>query len=274
MATKTPPTLPGLIDAHCHLDYAPMCDDLEAAFAAARAAGVVQYVHIGCTPEAMDRAVQLAEQHNPVFAVVGVHPHEAKNMQPATLDKMRAHAAHPKVVALGETGLDYFYDSSPRAQQRESFAAHIELGRELDMPIVLHIRDAHQEAFEIIAAAGLRGQRPGMVHCFTGGPAEARSWLDLGFHLSFSGISTFKNAPEIREAAKLCPADRILVETDAPFLSPRPVRGLKNVPAHVAFTCAALAEVRGEAPQALALRAAANTRTLLDMPQATEPGAA
>ncbi len=266
MASKTPPNLPGLIDAHCHLDYAPMCEDLDATLATAQAAGVVQMLHIGCSVESMDTAVELADAHPPVFASVGIHPHEAKHMGPAVIDRLREHAAHPKVVALGETGLDYFYDNSPRQAQRESFATHIRLGRELDMPIVLHIRDAHEEAFEIMESTGARTDKPGMVHCFTGGPAEARRWLDLGFHLSFSGISTFKSAPQIREAAKLCPADRILLETDAPFLAPNPVRGRENLPAYVAFTCAALAQVRGEAPTALAQQAASNTRALLRMP--------
>ncbi len=263
---KTPPYLPGLIDAHCHLDYAPMSPDLQACFEAGSAAGVVQYVHVGCAPESIDRAVVLADAHPQVFAVVGVHPHEAKHTDDAILDRLREHAKNPNVVAIGETGLDYHYDLSPREDQRRSLAQHVELARALDMPVVLHIRDAHEEALAIVAEAKPRTTLPGMVHCFTAGPAEARAWLDLGFHISYSGISTFKKAQEIRDAVALTPADRILVETDAPYLAPEPLRGRKNVPANVAFTCARLAEVRGEAPESLAHRAAENTRELLGMP--------
>ena len=267
MATpKVPPHLPGLIDAHCHLDYAPMSPDLQACFDAGTAAGVVQYVHVGCSPASIDRAVALADAHAQVFAVVWVHPHEAKHTDAAILDRLRAHAQHPKVVAIGETGLDYHYDLSPRDDQRRSLAQHVELARDLDMPVVLHIRDAHAEALAIVAEAKPRSEMPGMVHCFTAGPDEARAWLDLGFHISYSGISTFKTAQAIRDAVALTPSDRILVETDAPYLAPEPLRGRKNIPANVAFTCARLAEVRGVTPEALAQSAAHNTRALLGMP--------
>ena len=263
---KLPPRIDGLIDAHCHLDYSPMVDDLPATLAAGAAAGVVQYLHIGCALASIDRAVELAEAHDPVFASVGIHPHDAKDTDDEVLAKIEALAAREKVLAIGETGLDYHYDRSPREQQRRSFAQHVELARTLDMPVVLHIRDAHEEALAIVAEAGPRPEAPGMVHCFTAGPDEARAWLDLGFHISFSGIATFKKATDIRDAAKLTPADRILLETDAPYLSPEPLRGRKNQPSHVAWTCARLAAHRGEAPEALAQQAAQNTRELLGMP--------
>lgn len=264
--TKTPPRLPGLIDAHCHLDYPPMSDDLAAVFEAGAEAGVVQYVHVGCSPASIDRAVTLAQTHAQVFAAIGVHPHEAKHTDDALLDHVRELAADPAVVAIGETGLDYHYDLSPRDDQRRSLAEHVELARGLDMPLVLHIRDAHEEALEIVAEAKPRADLPGMIHCFTAGPDEARAWLDLGFHISYSGISTFKKATEIREAVALTPADRILVETDAPYLAPEPMRGRKNIPANVAFTCARLADVRGVQPEVLAQQAAQNTRNLLRIP--------
>lgn len=271
---KIPPHLPGLIDAHCHLDYAPMATDLEATFEAGAAAGVVQYVHVGCSPDSIDRAVSLADAHPHVFAVVGIHPHDAKHTDDAMLDRLRAHAKNPNVVAIGETGLDYHYDLSPREDQRRSFAQHIELSRELDMPVVLHVRDAHEEALAIVNEAGPRAEMPGMVHCFTAGPDEARAWLDLGFHISYSGISTFKKAQDIRDAVALTPDDRILVETDAPYLAPEPLRGRKNTPANVAFTCARLAEVRGMTGEALAQLAADNTRALLRLPQPASSGGA
>jgi TatD DNase family protein len=266
MADREPPRIDGLVDAHCHLDYPPMVDDLAATLAAGAAVGIVQYVHVGCSPDSIGRAAAIAEAHEPVFASVGIHPHDASHTNDALLREVEELAARPKVLAIGETGLDYYYDRSPREQQRDSFARHVELARRLDLPLVLHIRDAHDEALAIVAEAGPRTELPGMVHCFTAGPEEARRWLDLGFHVSFSGIATFKKALDIRAAAKLCPADRILLETDAPYLSPEPLRGRKNRPAHLAFTCARLAEERGEAPGALARQAAANTRALLRMP--------
>jgi TatD DNase family protein len=214
----------------------------------------------------MDRAVALAEAHEPVFAVVGIHPHEARTVDDQALSKIEALAAHPKVVAIGETGLDYFYDHSPRDDQRRALAQHVEMSRRLDMPVVLHIRDAHEEALGIVAEAGPRTELPGMVHCFTAGPDEARAWLDLGFHISFSGISTFKKATEIRDAVRLVPDDRIMLETDAPYLSPEPLRGRKNQPSHVAFTCARLALERGVEAPVLAQQASKNTRELLRMP--------
>lgn len=271
--TPTPPLIPGLIDAHCHLDYSPMADDVPAALATARRAGVVQVVHVGCSRGSHAAALSLARDHDDVFAAVGIHPHEASTTDDEVLVDLERMAAEPSVVAIGETGLDYFYDRSPRDVQQASMRAHLELARRLDMPTVLHIRDAHPDALALVREAPGRAEAPGMVHCFTAGPDEARAWLDLGWHISFSGIATFPKSEAIREAAALCPADRILLETDAPYLSPAPARGRKNHPAHVAFTCARLADVRGEAPEVLARQAAANTRALLGMPEPASPPA-
>ena len=243
-----------------------MADDLDATLQAGLDAGVEQFVHVGCSLTSMDRAVQLARAHAPIFAVVGVHPHEANTVDDAALATIERLAADPCVVAVGETGLDYYYDHAPRDDQRRALAAQVELARRLDMPVVLHIRDAHREALDIVAEAGPRTSNPGMVHCFTGDADQAKCWLELGFHVSFSGIATFKKATDIREAARLVPADRITLETDAPFLSPEPLRGRKNQPAHVAFTCARLAAERGVTSQELAAQATANTRTLLGIP--------
>ncbi len=262
-ATPTPPTIPGLIDTHCHLDYPPMSEDLAGTLERAAAAGVVRCVHIGCSPAAWPGALALAEAHEQVHAVIGIHPHEAVMADDAALRELAGLLTHPRVVAVGETGLDYFYDRSPRAQQLEAMARHLELARACEKPIVLHIRDAHADAWAVVDA---QPPVPGIIHCFTGTPDEARAWLDRGYHLSFSGIATFPSAPGPREAARICPADRILLETDAPYLAPVPVRGRKNEPAYVAFTCAQLAQVRGEAPEMLARAAAANARTLLKLP--------
>ena len=270
MPTPTPPFVPGLIDAHCHLDYPPMSDDVPATLATARRAGVVQVVHVGCSRRSHAAAMSLARAHDDVFAAVGIHPHEASTTDDEVLADLERMAADPKVVAIGETGLDYFYDRSPREVQQESMRRHLALARALDMPVVLHIRDAHPDALAIARDLPPRTEAPGMVHCFTAGPDEARAWLDLGWHISFSGIATFPKSESNREAAALVPADRIMLETDAPYLSPVPARGRKNHPAHVAFTCVRLAEVRGEAPQALARQAADNTRALLGMPTPAE----
>jgi TatD DNase family protein len=243
-----------------------MADDIAATLAAARAVGVEQLLHVGCTRESQLRALALIDAHPEVFAAIGIHPHEAKTTDDTALAELRARAAHPKVLAIGETGLDYHYNLSTPDEQRASLRAHVALARELELPLVLHIREAHDEALSIVAEVGPREHAPGMVHCFTGGPKQAEAWLRLGFHISYSGIATFPTAEEIREAVRLTPGDRILLETDAPYLAPVPVRGGKNQPANVAFTCARLAETRDEDPHVLARAAATNTRMLLRMP--------
>lgn len=260
-----PPVLPGLVDTHCHLDYPPMADDLAATLQRAAAAGVEQLIHIGCSRRTAAAAVALADAHPQVFAAVGIHPHEADSADDAALAEIAALAAHPKVVAVGESGLDYFYkNSAPDAQQR-ALAAHLEIARAADKPLVLHIRDAHADALAVVDAAPPLPRR-GVIHCFTGTPEEAAAWLARGYLLSFSGIATFPHADPLRAAARACPADRLLLETDAPYLAPVPVRGRKNEPANVAFTCAHLAAVRGEDPGELARRAGANARAFFRLP--------
>ncbi len=259
------PTIPGLVDTHCHLDYSPLSDDLDATLARAAAAGVEQLVHIACKPGAWAPAIALIEAHAQVHGVLGVHPHEATLADEPTLATLAGLLRHPKIVAVGETGLDYFYDRSPREVQQHAMARQLELARAANKPIVLHIRDAHADAWAVVDA---QAPVPGIIHCFTGTPEEARGWLDRGYHLSFSGIATFPSAPALREAARICPADRLLLETDAPFLAPVPMRGRKNEPAFIAFTCTNLAQLRGETPEALAGAAAANARALLGLPGA------
>lgn len=240
-----------------------MADDLVGTLARMHAAGVEQCVHIGCSPGAWSAALALAHAHPQVHAALGIHPHDAALADPAALTRLAELVIDPRIVAVGETGLDYFYDRAPPAVQRTAMAAQVELARAVDKPVVLHIRDAHADAWAVIDAVPAVA---GIVHCFTGTPDEARGWLDRGYHLSFSGIATFPNAPGLREAARVCPQDRILLETDAPYLAPVPVRGRKNEPAFVAFTCTLLAQVRGEAPEVLARAAGANARRLLRLP--------
>ncbi len=264
MARPTPPRIDGLVDAHCHLDYPPMADDVGATLAAAAAAGVTQVVHVGCALDRLDAAIALAEAHPQVFASVGVHPHEATTLDAAAEARLRELARHPKVVAIGETGLDYYYDRSPRPVQVQALQRQATLAAEVGLPLVLHVRDAHDDA--LAALDGIDLPRGGMVHCFTGTWAQAERWLARGLHISFSGIATFPKAPEVTEAARRCPGERLLLETDAPFLAPVPVRGRPNTPANVAFTCAHLARERGEPAEVLAGRSAQNTRRLLALP--------
>lgn len=212
----------------------------------------------------MARAVEIAHAHPQVRASVGIHPHEAQHLDAALLAEIERLAGDEAVVAIGETGLDYHYDFSPRDEQLRAFGQQIDLARRLDMPLVLHIRDAHEDAWGVLAEHPPRAN-PGVVHCFTGNAAEARRWLELGWHISFSGIATFKKAVELREAVGVVPRERIMLETDAPYLAPEPLRGRKNEPANVAFTCVALAQLRNETPEQLAQAAAANTRALFGL---------
>jgi len=265
------PSLPAgetLIDSHCHLDMTDFAADHEQVMARATAVGVAAMVTIGAGGplEANERAVALAGTHAHVYATVGVHPHEASLVDEAVLASVESLALHPRVVAIGETGLDYHYDHSPRPQQRAAFAAFIQLARRLELPVVVHLRDADPDALEIMRAEGAR-DTGGVIHCFSGDTASARAFLDLGFHISFSGIVTFKNAEALRDAARSVPADRLLVETDAPFLAPVPYRGRRNEPALVVQTAAALAQVRGEPFAALAGNTRRNTERLFGLPR-------
>jgi TatD DNase family protein len=224
-------------DSHCHLQYDGIAGD---ALAAAVAAGVGRVICVGTDGPQSAAAVQVARAHpGQVWATVGLHPHDASQGVDTIVDLL----AEPEVVGVGECGLDYYYDHSPRDVQREAFAAQIALAKEHDLALVIHTRDAWDDTFDILLAEGVPGRT--VVHCFTGGPEEARRALDLGASLSFSGIVTFKTAAGIREAAALAPLDRILVETDAPYLTPVPHRGTPNQPSYVALVGAAVAEAKG-----------------------------
>ena len=234
-------------DEHCHLgDGADRWPEAVAAVDEARAAGVERMITVGCDLATSRTAIAIATAHEGVWATAGVHPHDADQ----GLDGIEDLLADPVVVAVGECRLDYHYDHSPREVQREVFAAHVALANRHDLALIVHSRDAWEDTFDILRAEGVPERT--VLHCFTGGPEEARRCLDLGAHLSFSGIVTFPGAPEVREAAALCPADRLLVETDSPFLAPVPHRGRPNRPALVPFVGAVLAEVRGVAVEDVA----------------------
>jgi TatD DNase family protein len=244
-------------DDHCHLHHRDATEaEVAAAVAAAREAGVSRMITVGCDVADSRAAIAVAAAHEGVFATAGVHPHDAR----LGIDGLEALLAAPEVVAVGECGLDFHYDHSPHDVQREVFAAQIALAHAHDLALVIHTREAWDETFEVLAAEGVPERT--VFHCFTGGPDEARRCLDVGGMLSFSGIITFKTAADVRAAAALCPLDRLLVETDAPFLAPVPHRGKPNVPAFVPLVGAAVAEALGRPVDEVAAASAANaTRT-------------
>jgi TatD DNase family protein len=207
--------------------------------AAARAAGVTTMINVGCDAATTQQAIEVAATHDDIFATAGLHPHEAKH----GVDTIVPFIDDPNVIAIGECGLDYYYDHSPRDAQRLAFAAQIQLAHERSLPLVIHTRDAWQETFDILDAEGTPERT--IFHCFTGGPDEAAQCLRRGAYLSFSGIVTFKTATELHEAARLCPIERMLAETDSPYLAPVPHRGRPNQPAYVTHVVQALADLRG-----------------------------
>jgi TatD DNase family protein len=247
-----------LIDSHCHLNYEGLVERQDEVLQAARERGVAGFLNISTRQREWTDIVGLAERESDVWASVGVHPHEADAHPDLGAAALVEAADHPRVIAIGECGLDYYYDKSDRAAQRERFGAHIEAARETGLPLVVHTRDAEDDTAEILGAAVRQGGVTGVLHCFTGSAELARTGLDLGFYISLSGIVTFKNAADLQEIAKWLPADRMLVETDSPFLAPVPHRGQKCEPAFVADTAAFVAELRGEGAEQLAEATTAN----------------
>jgi TatD DNase family protein len=256
-----------LIDSHCHLDGARFAADRDAVVARAAAAGVVAMITIGASDgmQANHDAVALAARYPNVFASVGIHPHDARLVTAAVLDEIAALGRAPKVVAIGETGLDYYYDHSPRAEQQAAFRSFIHVARQLELPLSIHLRDAYDDAVAILAEEEAQDVG-GVIHCFSGDRAVAAKFLDLNFDLSFSGIVTFKNADELRAVVKMVPAACFMVETDAPFLAPIPYRGKRNEPAYVVYTAQAIAAVRGQPVDEVAALTHANTTRRFRLP--------
>jgi TatD DNase family protein len=232
------PTQLKWFDSHCHIHDERIPDGAADAVDAAHTAGVVQMVTVGCDRETSLAAIDVAARFDGVYATVGLHPHDAANGVDTIVDLLDT----PGIVAVGEAGLDYFYEHSPRDVQKLAFAAQIHLAHERNLPLVVHARDAWDDTLDILRAEGAPAGT--IFHCFTGGPAEAQACLDLGATLSFSGIVTFKGAPEVQAAARLCPIDRMLVETDSPYLAPVPHRGKPNQPAWVAHVGQFIADLR------------------------------
>ncbi len=234
-----------LVDSHCHLDFPDFADELDAVVLRARAAGIGRMITISTRVKKHAQVLAIAEKFPDVFCSIGTHPHSAKDELDVTATDLIACAAHPKIVAIGEAGLDYHYDKSPRADQAKSFREHIVAARETQLPLVIHSRDCDEDMGKILVEETGKGAFPAVLHCFTGGWALAMKAIDLGLHISFTGILTFKNSAALREIAKDLPADRVMVETDAPYLAPGPYRGKRNEPAYVVETARVLAETRG-----------------------------
>jgi TatD DNase family protein len=241
-----------LIDSHCHLNYPGLAERQDEVLANARAAGVGGFLNISTRQREWDEVIGAAERNEDVWASVGVHPHEADAHPDLGAAALVEASAHPRVVAIGECGLDYYYDKSDRAAQRERFAAHIEAARTTGLPLIIHTRDAEDDTAAMLTEATREGGVGGVLHCFTGSAKLASTALDLGFYISLSGIVTFKNARDLQDVAKTIPQERLLVETDSPFLAPVPHRGKTGEPAFVADTAAFVADLRGEPIEALA----------------------
>jgi TatD DNase family protein len=241
-----------LADSHCHLIYKGLGEQQPEVLARARAAGVVAMLNISTRENEWDDVIAVAEREPDVWASVGIHPHEADQHPDIDTAKLVERAQHPRVVGIGESGLDYYYDHSDRDRQRASFRAHLAASRETGLPIIVHTRDAEEDTAQILRDEMGKGAFPGVIHCFTASGEFADIALELGLYVSISGIVTFKNAHDLQETAARLPLDRLVIETDAPFLAPVPHRGKTGEPAFVADTCKFLANLRGEDPKELA----------------------
>ncbi|WP_342362541.1 TatD family hydrolase [Terrarubrum flagellatum] len=247
-----------LIDSHCHLDFPDLAADREGVLARAREAGVGLMVTISTHVAKFETYKALAEEHDDVLFTIGTHPHNAAQEPDVPAAKLVELSCHPRCVAIGEAGLDYHYDKSPRDIQANVFRTHIAAARETGLPLIIHAREADEDMIAILRGEYAKGAYKAVLHCFSSGAELARVGLDLGFLLSFSGIITFRNSDELRAIAKSVPLDRLLVETDAPYLAPIPFRGKRNEPAYVAHTARMLAEVKGVSPERMAETTTAN----------------
>lgn len=260
-----------LIDSHAHLDFPQFDDDREAVIERARGAGLVAILNVGADLASSRAAVALAEKYDFVYAAVGVHPHDAKTVTPAVLAELRALARHPKVVAIGEIGLDYYRDLSPRPVQRRAFADQLALAAELRVPVVLHSRDAHDDVLATLRdwvssppqAGGIEGgPRTGVLHSYAAGPERLDEVIAMEFYVGISGPVTFKNAGRLRAVAAAAPLNRLLVETDCPYLTPEPYRGKRNEPAYVRYVAQAVARARDVSEETVARATTDNARRL------------
>ena len=253
----------GLIDSHAHIQGVEYAAEVDETIKRAREAGVEKIIVVGGAGElsSNDAAVALSESHPGLYATVGMHPHDAKDVGEEELKKLETLTTRPKVIAVGETGLDFYYSHSPHDVQRHIFARFIRMARETGLPLVVHERDAHKDAAELLGREGA-GKVRGVIHCFTGDYEAARKYLDMGFYLSFTGIITFKNAQSLREVVREVPLEKMFVETDSPYLTPVPHRGKRNEPAYVRFVAETVAQVKGLTLEEVARVTTSNVRAL------------
>lgn len=252
-----------LIDSHCHLTYdKPEWDGIASLIHRAKGQGVEAFLNIGCAREDFKSVRDCADRYDPVFFTVGIHPHEAQSTletisKEALVSELREYLSHSKALGIGETGLDYYYEHSPKEEQRALFKAHIDLSLQLDIPLIVHTRDAEEETIDLLKKNG-KGKARGVIHCFSGSRRLMEESLDLGFYISASGILTFKKSEDLREVFRDVPLERLLVETDAPYLTPVPYRGKTNEPAFVVETAKALASLKGVSEEKLAVATTQN----------------
>lgn len=234
-----------LIDTHCHLTFDQLAGDVEAVVARSQAAGVTGWITVGTDTQQNRKAIELADRFENMYAAVGIHPHDAKDATAETIAELKKLAQNEKVVAIGETGLDFHYNYSEPPDQKRVFAAQLKVAEELNLPVIVHCREAFDETMEILEQSG-PGVKRVVFHCFSGSAQQAKIVLDKGFHISFTGVVTFKNAEKTRDAAKIVPLDRLMLETDCPYMSPAPMRKQKiNEPALMIHTARFLAELKG-----------------------------
>jgi TatD DNase family protein len=251
-----------LIDSHAHLDFPQFDGDRDAVIARARQAGLVAIINAGTSLESSRAAVALADQNDFVYATVGIHPHDAKSVNRTVLKELRALASYPKVVAIGEIGLDYYRDRSPRPAQRRAFADQLALAAELGLPVMIHSRDAHDDALDMLRDWTSATKEIGVLHSYAAGPERLDEVLEMGFYIGISGPVTFKKAERLREVAAKVPLNRLLIETDCPYLTPEPHRGKRNEPAYVRYVAQTVAHVRNVTPRKIGLATTDNTRRL------------
>jgi TatD DNase family protein len=264
-----------LIDSHAHIDFPQFAEDREAMLERARAAGVTALLAIGTGPgpEKLDSALPFAEQYDWIYATVGVHPHEAEQVRPPHLDQLANLAKHPRVIAWGEIGLDYFYDHSPRHVQQRVFREQLALARNAKLPIIIHCREAWSDCLNLIEEDWRSSGLAGILHCFSSTLEDARRGIEMGFLISFAGNSTYPKAQNLRDISKALPLENLLIETDAPYLAPQAYRGKRNEPAYVAEVARTLASVRNLPPEEVAATTAANFRRFFRLTKPAVSGA-
>ena len=256
-----------LIDTHCHLTFEELAGDVEAIIERSRVAGVTGWITVGTDTQQNRKVIELAERHENVYAAIGIHPHDAKNVTAGTIAELQKLAQNEKVVAIGETGLDFHYDFSPRQDQRRAFVQQLKIATELNLPVIIHCREAFDETMEILERFGC-GVKRVVFHCFSGSAEQAKIVLDYGFYISFTGVVTFKNARKTRQTAGIVPVDRLMVETDCPYMSPEPMRKQKvNEPALMLHTARCLAELKGMDLGDFAEEVTATSRAFFGLPE-------